>query len=266
MGADYRWNETPWNDHWIEVTVPAKLASEPNLYLTISAQTNSFIAPYLAPGAGMINVSGGYTLGPDGATGARIEALIDRYAPNIRMLIRGERLYRDDERRLPNRTQIDDALGPFGLRVDQSDCATITVHGLPPDLDFTMATSQPAVPQLRDTTYLVSCRVAPDKTAHTTQMLARRDIDIALDHLEDACPALFQPRRPRSEYSGDGGLRRYLNTDLAAWVSHGSVTFQQPSMGDAVYLGSEKDWAKAPMQVQCGRSNGRYFASMPTLQ
>jgi len=267
MGADYRWNETPWNDHWIDVTVPAELASEPNLYLTIGAQSNSFIAPYLAPGAGMINVSGGYTLGPDGATGAHIEALIDRYAPNIRMLIRGERLYRDDERRLPNRIQIDDALGPFGLRVDQSDCATITVHGLPPELDFRMATSQPAAPQLRDRTYLVSCRVAADKTAYSTQMLARRDADLALDHLEDACPALFQPRRPRTEYGGDGGLRRYLNTDLAAWVSHGWVRFQQPSIGgDVVFLGSEKDWTKAPMQIQCGRSNGRYFASLPTLQ
>ncbi len=48
------------------------------------------------------------------------------------MLIRGERLYRTDEGRMPNRAQIDDALSPFSLRVDESDCATITVHGLPP--------------------------------------------------------------------------------------------------------------------------------------
>ena len=102
--------QTPWDDHWISIAVPAKLASEPNLYLTIGAQTNSFVAPYLAPGAGLINFSGGYTLGPEGANGARIEAMINRYAPNIRMLIRGERLYRDDERRMPNRAQIDDAL------------------------------------------------------------------------------------------------------------------------------------------------------------
>ena len=118
------------------------------------------------------------------------------------MLIRGERLYRDDERRAPNRAQIDDALGPFGLRVDDSDCATITVRGLPPDLEFTMATSRPAVPQSRDTTYLVSCHVIPDKIDHSAQMPAHRDADLALDRLEDACPALFQPRRPRTEYNG----------------------------------------------------------------
>jgi hypothetical protein len=264
MGADYRWNEVPWNDHWINVTVPAKLASEPNLYLTMGGQTNSFLAPYLAPGAGLVNFSGGYTLGAEGPNRASIDALVSRFAPNIRVLVRGERLYRDDERRMPSRAQIDDALGPFGLRVDESDCATIIVRGLPPELEFTFANSRPAVPQSRDTTYLVSCRVIPDKTDHSAHRAAHRDIDLALDHLEDACPALFQPRRPYTEYSGDGGLRRYVNTDLTAWVSYGRMRFQQPSIGgDLIYLGGENAWTKAPIQVRCGRRNGRYFASLP---
>jgi hypothetical protein len=261
MGADYRWNPTPWDDHWVRIEVPAKLASESNLYLTMGIQTNSFVAPYLARGSGLINFSGGYTLSPKGAEGARIEALINRYAPNIRMLIRGERLYADDERRSPTRSQIDDALEPFGLRVDESDCATLTVHGLPPDLEFTTASSKPAAPQSRDTTYLVSCRVALDKTDHSAHMPARRDADLALDRLEDACPALFQPRRPHTEYSGNDGWRRYLNTDLTAWVSHGWVKFRQPSLGgDTTYLGRETDWIRAPVQLKCGRRNGRFFA------
>jgi hypothetical protein len=267
MGADYRWNQVPWDDHWINIAVPASLRLEPNLFLTLGAQTNSFVAPYLAPGSGLINFSGLSTLAPDGANGARIALMINRYAPNLRMLIRGERLYRDDERRIPTRAQIDDALRPFGLRVDQSDCATIAVHGLPPNLEFTMATSKPSLPQSRDTTYLISCRVVPDTADYSAQMPNRRDIDLALDHLEDACPALFQARRPQTEYIGDGGLRRYGGTDLIAWVSHGSVKFQQPSVGgDVVYLGPAKDWLVAPVGIRCGRHNGRYFAIMPTLQ
>ena len=184
------------------------------------------------------------------------------------MLIRGARLYRDDERRLPSRTQIDDALSPFRLRVEANDCATIAVHGLPPDLEFTMSSaSQVAAPPSHDTTYLVSCRVVPDDAEHSARMSARRGADLALDHIEDACPALFQPRRPRTEYSGEGGLRRYGGTDLNAWVSHGTVKFLQPSVGgDVVYLGRESDWTKAPMPLRCGRRNGRYFAELPTLQ
>ena len=103
--------QTPWDEHCINIQVPAKLESQPNLFLTMGTQTNSFVAPYLSPGSGLINISGLYTLGPDGANGARIAALIERYSPNIRMLIRGERLYRDDEQRSPTRAHIDDTLG-----------------------------------------------------------------------------------------------------------------------------------------------------------
>ncbi len=255
---------TPWDAHWINIAVPAKLASESNLYLTIGAQTNSFVAPYLAPGSGMINFSGGYTLGPGGANGTHIAALLSKYAPNIRILIRGERLYRDDERRTPNSAQINSALRPFKLQVDESDCETIIVHGLPPELQFTMATSQPVARQSRDTTYLVSCRVTPNNRDYSADIQVHRDADLALDRLEDACPSLFQPRRPRTEFTSEGGMRRYLNTDLTAWVSHDRVKFLQPSVGgDVVYAGSEDAWIKAPIQIQCGRRNGRYFASVP---
>jgi hypothetical protein len=264
MGTDYRWNEAPWDDHWINIAVPARLKSEPNLFLTIGAQTNSFVAPYLAPGSGLINISGIYTLDPDGANGTHVEALINRYSPNMRTLTRGERLYRDDESSTPNRVQVDEALSPFGLRVDENDCATMVVHGLPPELEFTVSTSMPTVPQSRDTTYLVSCRVVPDKADHSAQIPARRDIDLALDHLEDACPAIFRPRRPHTEYSRGGGLRLYGDTDLKAWVGNGAVKFLQPSMGgDVVYLGRESDWTKAPIQIRCGRRNGRFFARLP---
>jgi hypothetical protein len=261
IGAEFRWNQAPWDDHWINIAVPAKLALEPNLFLTIGTQTNSFIAPYLAPGAGLINFSGLYTLGPNGASGSHVKAMINRYAPHIRMLIRGEKLYRDDERGMPNRAEIDDALGPFSLRVDDGDCATIAVYGLPPDVEIMVATSQPTVPQAHDTTYLLSCSVVPDKADHSAELPEHHAADLALDHLEDACPALFQPRRPVTEYRGDGGLRRYGATDLVAWVSHGSVKFLQPTIGgDVVYLGQENEWAKAPIPIRCGRHTTRYFA------
>jgi hypothetical protein len=135
------------------------------------------------------------------------------------------------------------------------------VDGLPADVEIMMTTSQPAEPQSLDTTYLLTCRVTPDKTDYSAQIPAHRDVDLALDHLEDACPALFQPRRPRTEYGGDGGLRRYLGSDLTAWVSNGRVKFHQPMIGgDVAYLGPENEWAKAPIQLQCGRRDGRYFA------
>ena len=119
-GRHYRWNDTPWDDHWINIAVPARLKSEPNLYLTMGTPTNSFVAPYLSPGAGLVNFIGQYTLGPDGANGARIASLVNQFAPNIRMLIRGQRLYRKDEGRMPTRLK--------SIRhSDRSVCASMRV-------------------------------------------------------------------------------------------------------------------------------------------
>jgi hypothetical protein len=264
MGTDYRWNQTAWDERWINIEVPAKLKSVPSLYLTMGTPTNSFIAPYLDPGAGLVNFFGLYTLSPEGASGARIRSLVNRYAPNLRMLIGGERLYGKDERRSPNKEQIDDALGPFALRVDESDCATITVHGLPSDPDIIMASSLPQARQARDTTYLLSCRVVADNTDYSAYAPARRSAGLALDHLEDACPAVFQPRRPSTEYSGEKALRRYGGSDLIAWVSNGGLKFRQTTGGDAVYLGRKSDWARAPLGIQCGRRNGRFFVIQST--
>lgn len=88
-------------------------------------------------------------------------------------------------------------------------------------------------------------------------------MDLVFDHLEDACPELFQPRRPRTENYGEYWRRLYINTDLTALVSHGSVKFLNPLRGGpTVYLGRESDWAKAPLPLTCGRRDGRYFATV----
>ena len=267
MGTEYRWNPTPWDGRWLTIVVPQRLSTEPSLYLTIGIQSNSFIAPFLARGAGLVNFSGGYTLGPDGASGAIVKQLISRYGPHVRVLLTGERLYERADLREPRRSQVNDALAPFGLRVDMSDCATITVHGLPPELEFRIvaaaAISQPAPRQPRDTTYLVSCHVVPDNTDRSAQIARHRTVELVLDRLEDACPQLFQPRRPLTEYSGNVGVRRYGNTDLSAWVSNDGVKFRQPIRGDSVvYVGREADWVKAPLRLACERRNGHYFAKL----
>jgi hypothetical protein len=252
FGAGHRWNWVPWDRQWLAVEVPEKLATEPNLYLTIGAQSNSFIAPFLASGSGLINFSGGYALGPEGATGARIAALIRRSAPHLRVLWNAQ-------------TPADDALARFGLRIDPSDCATITAHGLPLEAQFTLIQrSTPIKPvdqQPRDTSYLQSCRLVPDHTDRSALIARERAVDIVFDRLEDACPALFQPRRPRTEHESDISRRLYINTDLVAMVGHGSVKFLDPLRGgETIYLGLESEWAKAPAQLVCGRRNGRYFA------
>jgi hypothetical protein len=263
VGSEYRWSPVPWGGPWFEVQVPPRLASEPNLYLTMGAQSNAFLAPYLARESGLINFTGVYPLSPRGATGAHIAALIDRYSPHVRVLLRGARLYEKDERREPQQATVDAALARFGLRVDPADCATIAVHGVPPDPESLITLgSLPLERPPPGTIDLLSCHVVADNTDHSAEIARERAVDQVFDHLEYACPQLFQPRGMLTEHSSVSRWQRlYVNTDLRAWVSHGEVKFVDALHGDdPVDLGHESDWESAPLRLVCGRRYGHYFA------
>jgi hypothetical protein len=264
MGAEYRWNGVPWGGQWFDISVPEKLKTEPNLYLTLGSQSNSFLAPFFSKDSGLVNISGGYTLDPEGANGTRVKALIRRFSPNLRVLVRGAKLYDNAEHRAPRRSEVDDALQRYGLLTDMGDCATIAAHGLPPDLEIRYETSLPLPlePQIRDTTYLVTCRVVPDTADRSALVARQRAVDLVLDRLEDACPKLFQPRHLVTVHDGDVWRRLYSSTDITAWVSHGRVKFGDPMRADNGFndLGRESDWAKAPLHLDCGSRNGVYFA------
>lgn len=265
VGSDHGSARVPWGGPWFEVHVPARLASEPSLYLTMGVQPNSFLAPYLAPDSGLINFAGLYPLSPHGATGAHVAVLIGRYAPHVRVLVRGARLYEKEERRGPQRAAVDSALGRFGLRVDPADCATIAVDGMPPDLESIISLGSPPLARPPPgTIVLLSCRAVADSSDYAAEMAGERATDQVFAHLEQSCPQLFQPRGLSSEYLGGSHWQRhYFNTDLLAWVSHGEVKFFDVLHGDdPVDLGLESDWRKAPLQLVCGRAHGHYFARL----
>ena len=262
LGAEFRWRPAPWRGQWFAVDAPARLLSEPNLYLTIGAQSNSFIIPFLAADSGFINFSGGYSLAEEGPTGTRVKNLIRRYAPHVRMLIAGAKLYPDSDHRAPRRSQVDGALERFGLRTDTGDCLTIAIHNLPADLEIAYETSTPAAPRSIDTTLLQSCHVIPSTVDQAT-IARRRSADIVLDRLEDACPELFSPRRPVTEHDGDGWHRVYTNTDLTAWLSYGWVKFMNPvTGGKLIFVGREAAWANGALHLDCGIRAGIAYARL----
>jgi len=262
MGAEYRWNGVPWGGQWFDVSVPDKLKTHRYLFLTLGAQSNSFLIPFLAKDSGFINFSGGYTLDPQGANGVRVKSLIQRFSPDLRILARGARLYENAEHRLPRRTEVDDALQWYGLRTDVSDCMKITVHGLPPELEITYDTSVPREPQNPDASDFVTCGVVPYSTDLSALIARKRAVDLVFDRLEDACPKLFQPRRLLTVHDGDVWRRLYGGTDIAAWISYGRVKFSDAMRaGNGLTdIGSETDWAKAPLRLDCGSRDGVYFA------
>jgi hypothetical protein len=259
MGAEYRWNGVPWGGQWFDVSVPDRLKTESSLYLTLGVESNSFLAPFLAKSSGFVNV---FALDPEGANGARIRELIRRFEPNLRLAFLTDEPYANVQRA----PLLDSELQWYGLRPDLSDCATITVHGLPPALKIRYQGTLPLEPQNRETTYVEACRAVPD-TADLAALKARqRAADLVFDRLEDACPKLFQPRRMLSLRFGDSWRRVYGATDIVASISYRRVKFSDEMRPHGpVDVGSESDWAKAPLRLECGKRNGVYFAHvLPT--
>ena len=255
MGAELRFAPAPWSGKWFDVAVPAALTRHPTLYLMVEVRSNSFLAPYLPADSGLIDITSSYPLEATGPNGGRVRSLIQRYAPHVRILVTGERLYSDAERRAPTVSGLNSTVQAFGLQIDGGDCATIAVRGIASDPEVGTGLPYPL--------FLVSCALIPDHADHSADLARQRTANVVLDRLEDACPELFSPRRPPTGRYAQMWRRMYLNTDLVAWVSKNEVKFFEPVRGgDTVYLGSESDWARTPPRLVCGRRNGMYFAQV----
>jgi hypothetical protein len=262
IGSELRWCAAPWPGQWFDVTVPEALAKQPALYMMAEIRSTSFLIPYLPRESGWIDIAGSYPLEGTGANGQRVQALVHRYAPHVRLIVTGDRLYADGERQVPTASGINGTLQRFGLRIDPDDCSTFDLRGITADFEIAPAGAVSArSPQAA--LHLVSCGLVPDHGDHAADLARERTANLVLDRLEDACPQLFQPRRVPTGRYGYMWRRIYINTDLIAWVSRGELKFFDPVRGDdIVYLGSENDWARAPLRLSCGRRGGHSFASL----
>ena len=230
-------------------------------------ESNSFIVPFLAKGSGVVNFFGGYALGPDGANASRVRDMIARSGTRLRVLVSGDQIYEDSAVRSPRRSDVDDALKHIWFaRRHVSDCETLTVQGLRRAVWRPLESSVPAPMvfgrKLLYTSHFTSCHLVA-ASRDESEMAARRAVDVVFDHLEDACPALFQPPRLQTEHVNQVWLRVYPATDLTAWVAKGEVRFTDPVHGDhrEIVVGREEVWARQPPPIECGRRDGIYYVN-----
>jgi hypothetical protein len=131
-------------------------------------------------------------------------------------------------------------------------------------------------PSPPNTDYLVACRLVWNGAERAPPPLPGQPAaDLAFDHLEEACPALFQPARPLDKVTGDAAKgyvfsRRYADTEILAWIAHGRIRFQHFYRFDGSQLsaGSELEWERAPLPVACGRAGHGFLRllQLPTAE
>jgi hypothetical protein len=277
LGTRYRTSASWDGGPWFEVSVPTALKS-PALYFLMGDQSNSFIAPFLDPHSAFVNLDGAYALGPDGANGAHIRSLMQEYAGHVRVVEMENPFKLKPLEELPELAHVNYTLANFGLRADTSDCSTITVQDirartrkvLPGTLPINLpqlAGRVLRVPQSPDG-YLIACRVVPDPASRVALANAEREPNLIFNRMEDECPQLFQPLRPLTKVYGDGHgghiwAREYPVTDLTALLSGGYLRIADGLRGGRPdILGTESDWARAPVPLVCGRHGEHFYAQM----
>ena len=269
-GTEYR-QYLPWHDgHWFTLSIPPQLESKADLYFLIGGQTNSFIIPELPRASGFVNLSGQYELDSAGANGRRVEALIHHYAPHLRV-IWSDPTDTSAKKALPYFFDPpNDALEPFRLKVDTARCSIIVARGV--DVIFMVGSpvhdGALSPKGRRRTKYLMTCRVNTNSTS-VYPLPGQRTADAAFNHLEDACPALFQPRRPADTLLGDAKngyvfIRKYTGSAVHAWVAHGVVRFVKLGPGGREEdAGPERMWASRQPRVVCGWQGSGFLKVLP---
>ena len=268
MGAAYRMH-IPWDGGpWFEVSIPKPLKAVPRLYFLFGNASNAFLAPFLPSGSGFVNIGGAYELGSHGANGRRIRGLIHEYGAHLRVVMHDfPDLAGGSE--LPDMTLANDELGRFGLRADASDCARIMVKDTAPTEILIVKAVSTVPTRPRYTTYLAACHVSLAPKAPASLRHAEDSANLVFDRLEDDCPTLFHPRRPRTRNLGDkrGQIwaREYPGSGLIVYVgSRRRVVLREIGRGGTPEdLGSEREWLTAPPRVQCGRKDERYYVKVP---
>jgi len=254
LGSRLRWSPMEWQSEWFRVKISERLQREPVLYLSMSTTTGAFLAPFVAPGSGMMNISGAYTLAPDGPGGARAVALIDRFGTRLRTLDRVTRKLKDGTPLALPADITDTRLQRFGLRVDPDDCEFISYEDSP-GLEAGSALAFDRRGQ-RETNYYQTCAIRRDGVDLKAYMAERAAIDKVLDRVEDACPDLFRPRRMMTEHNGPTWRRVYVNTDNELWIWDGWIKYLNGVLGGVpLVIGPASEWEQGPRAIDCSRKS-----------
>ena len=256
LGTDWRRDGGAWDGPWLRVEVPERLRNHPQLYLSASFLTGSAIMPYVHPRSGMINIGGFNVIGPHHPGGARAQALIDGNADRLRLLVA---LPPDivDRASLPSSpSTLNVYVRRFGLRVEPSDCEFLRIQG---NLRGERRASAGSAWK-----YFIACRLlrAPEERLAYERDVS--EVDPIFDRVEDACPKLFQPRRPVTQEYRYWARTYHMGSEIQLFIDDGRVKYFFPLRGgDAIDIGSVADWRVRPQPFDCSRKTSPAFVDTP---
>ena len=244
LSADLRWASLPWGSSWFEVEMPEALQREQYLYLSTDTQSASYLAAFLNPASGFINISGGYILGPSGPGGLRAIGLMDKAKGRIRTLTADTFVYEDGRPVLPTPARVNQSLRRFDLAIDEADC--LWISSAVPGSTRQVQTVDVVPREHPARLWVASCAVVQDPGASSRDAARQAIVDEAFNRIERACPALMQPPNGVTEGSGRSWRRVYMNSDVTLMATGNSIRLLRYLRAfDLEELGTIDQWLSA---------------------
>lgn len=235
-----RFSPQPWSREMLSVELPASLALEPGLFVTLGSLSDSHLAAHVHPRSAFTNPIGMYSLPTDGPGWERFVALRDRWAGRTRVVFKVEP---QAEPVSPGQlARVDQLIERLGLSLEVGDCPGILVRAA----------------EGGDERRLVACAVRPRASADAELARQRELARRITDALQARCPRYFQPPAPQVEGSRGSWSRRYNRHDLFVFVNfdEDEISFRQERQPLALPIGRVSTWARDVEAFACRLPHG----------
>lgn len=253
-----RWNQQQWTATWFEIEVPKPLTAIPSLYLSLGMQSHSFVAEFVHPDSGFINLVGQHALSLDGPGGPRLQHLLAQYRGRLRVLapmeVTPSLSTNPNSREL---ARIDAVLDQFLLRLDLGDCLIITADGGPqmrvlsgPADSLTSAGG--ATQRMR----LLSCGLKDKMMRDPILEKQQRELAHVFSAFETKCPRLFRPRGALPNSNARVWTAHYMETDILLTVVNGILTYRMAQQPASTIIGPLSDWQNLVSRFACEKPQG----------
>jgi hypothetical protein len=254
-----RWNPQDWKPTWLQARIPDRLVREPNLYLSMDTQTNSFLAALVHPESAFVNLSGQYSISFGRPGGERVRGLLSEHRGHVRLLdnIKGE----SPVLGAATVARYDAVLDRILMRLDPNDCVTMSTdgqgsRGSRPDAADPLAEAPGADLSRR---WLVSCAVVA-KASHDPELADQQRRFLPIFHaFADKCPRLFRPHDALPEGAGRLWKTYFMETGVYLVIRGGDIVYHAERQSGETAIGKVDDWPRALDKFDCNlpRSGSR---------
>jgi len=230
-----------WSRQWLPFVPAERALREPALYLTVETLPMAAVVPFVHPDSSFVNLRGQYSV-PPGAP--RLEALFARHPGHVRALGRYLRLREDGRPRVEVVDAYDSTFIRYGYRIDESDCFAIDWR---PDDDDVLSRAANWLARQPESHAAVlslgSCALRPARR-DPLEVEAERQVTVAFDRIERACPALFRGQTALTESLGGEWMRNYPALDARLETQAGNVIFDRYLVLRYFHFGSLAAWQR----------------------